>query len=233
MDQMELRLSARKAVSDLSQVVEQKDAALRRAELMKKEIDHRVMNSLQLISGLLRLQSRALGDSEASEELAVAANRVTAIAQVHRHIYASEDVASTACKEYLERLCSDLSSTLRPASRGDIVVEGIGAEIPTERIVPIGLIVNELVTNAVKHGAGRITVSLDRTASGDCSLSVSDEGAGLPAGFDPAAAPSLGMRVVRSLVQQLGGRLVAGNVEGSHGAKFTVLFSCSGERETS
>jgi two-component sensor histidine kinase len=233
MDQMELRLAARKAVSELSQVVTQKEAALHRAELMKKEIDHRVMNSLQLISGLLSMQGRAFGDSEASGALAVAAHRVSAIAQVHRHIYMSEDVAATECKGYLERLCRDLSGMLQTRNRGDIVVEGIETEIPTERIVPLGLIINELVTNAVKHGAGRITVSLGCTASGDCSLSVSDEGGGLPAGFDPASARGLGMRVVHSLVQQLGGQLLAGNAEGSRGAKFSLLFPRSGAPKAS
>lgn len=232
MDQMELRLSARQAVGELSQAVAQKEAALRRAEMMQKEIDHRVMNSLQLISGLLRLQSRAHGQSEASDELVVAADRVSAIAQVHRHIYMSEDIATTECKGYLKRLCGDLSGMLGSTGRGAIIVEAVDAKIPTEQIVPLGLIVNELVTNAAKHGGGTITVSFERPASGDYALSVSDEGAGLPPDFDPTTARSLGMRVVHSLVQQLGGQLLVGNAEASGGAKLTVMFPRSQPRGT-
>src|SRR3984893_4792098 len=82
MDQMELRLSARRAIADLSRMVDEKEAALRRAELMAKEIDHRVMNSLQLVSGLLNMQSRGMGSSEAAEQLALASHRVTAISQL-------------------------------------------------------------------------------------------------------------------------------------------------------
>jgi two-component sensor histidine kinase len=223
MDQMELRLSARRAISDLSQVVEQKDAALRRAELMAKEIDHRVMNSLQLTSALLRLQGRGLGDSDASEQLTLAANRVSAIARVHQHIYMSESVASIECKGYLARLCDDLSGILRSADE-PIRVEGIEAEISTAQIVPLGLIVNELVTNAAKHGAGKITVLLQQRQPAGYALSVCDEGPGLPAGFEPKTTRSLGMRVVRSLVQQLGGELLAETTEGRQGAKVTVLF---------
>ena len=224
MDQMELRLSARRAVSELTQVVLEKDAALRRSELMAKEIDHRVMNSLQLISSLLTIQGRGLGASEAADQLALAARRVLAIAKVHQHIYLSESIESTDCTQYLKRLCHDLSGMLRSEKLGDIVVEGVDCETPTERIVPIGLLVNELVTNAAKHGASRITVSLLDAESEGYSLSVSDDGAGLPVGFDPASAGGLGLKVVSSLVRQLGGRLLFGSGEGERGSRFTVLF---------
>jgi hypothetical protein len=115
MDQMELRLSARRALADLSgivdevsRMVDEKEASLRRAELMAKEIDHRVMNSLQLVSGLLNMQSRGVGNSETVEQLAPASSRVTTIAQVHRHIYQSDGVDKVGCKGYLERLCAEL-----------------------------------------------------------------------------------------------------------------------------
>lgn len=228
MDQMELRLSARRAIADLTQVVAEKEAALRRTELMAKEIDHRVTNSLQLVSALLHLQSRDLGDTEAAHQLTLAARRVAAIARVHQHIYLTESVESADCTQYLKRLCDDLSGVLQPDDRGGIVVKGISAMIPTTRIVPIGLLVNELVTNAAKHGAGRITVAFERVAGG-YALSVSDDGPGLPEGFDPAAAGGLGMRVIASLLQQLGGELRFGKAEGLQGARFTVLLPDLGQ----
>jgi two-component sensor histidine kinase len=224
MDQMELRLSARRAIADLSQAVAEKDEALRRAELMAKEIDHRVMNSLQLTSSLLRLQGHALGDTEAAEQLALAAGRVAAVARVHQHLYIGNDEGTTNLGSYLRRLCDDLSGTLRP-DQGAISIEVVDAALPTAKIVPLGLIVAELVTNAAKHGAGRTKVALEPASDGEYALSVSDEGAGLPTDYDPAATSGLGMRVISSLVGQLRGRLTFGANSNGTGAKFTVTFS--------
>jgi GAF domain-containing protein len=112
MDQMELRLSARQAVANLSSAVAEKEAARHRAELLAKETDHRVKNSLQLIAGLLRLQRYAVGDTEASAQLALAANRVAAVARVHQHLYAGDCVGIIDCNTYFERLCNDLSGNL-------------------------------------------------------------------------------------------------------------------------
>jgi two-component sensor histidine kinase len=229
MDQMELRLSARRAVAELSQAASEKDAALRRAELMAKEIDHRVMNSLQLVASLLTVQGRQLGATEASEQLSLAASRITTVARVHQHIYLSESVGTADCRVYLERLCADLSRLLPLGARGNIAVEGVRCEMPTERIAPIGLIVNELVTNAVKHGGGTITVSLHDAPSGGLALAVANDGVGLPADFDPALSGGLGMKVVSALAGQLGGEIRFDGGEGSRGVRFTLLFPASGE----
>lgn len=86
MDQMELRLSARRAVPELKEVIDEKDDALRRSAMMAKEIDHRVMNSLQMVASLLKLHGRSLADEPASAELDLAASRVAAVARVHQHI---------------------------------------------------------------------------------------------------------------------------------------------------
>lgn len=223
MDQMELRLSARRAISNLSRAVDQKEAAIRRAELLAKEVDHRVKNSLQMITSLLRLQRNPLGKSQASEQLALAANRVAAVIRVHHHLYAGDGDGSINCQEYLQRLCGDLSATLRP-DQPAIDVEVIEAALPRAKIVSLGLIVAELVTNAAKHGTGNIKVRLEHDQSGGFSLSVSDEGTGLPAGYDPAANTGLGMQVIATLVGHLHGRLICGTDVDGRGAEFTVLF---------
>ena len=205
MDQLELGLSSRSAVS--------------KANLMAKEIDHRVMNSLQFVSGLLALQSRSPGAEQAAAHLKLAANRVAAVAQVHRHFYA--DVAdNVSCIAFLKRLCADLSAILDR----EITVTGDEDLIPAKSIQAIGLIANELVTNAAKHGAGKINVEF--SASGDVNqLSVCDEGVGLVDGFDPQAdSAGLGMRVVNTLAKQLGGKLIAAGRADSEGACFTISF---------
>lgn len=204
MDQLEMRLSARNAVS--------------RAELMAKEIDHRVMNSLQFVSGLLTMQARSPGMGDAGAHLQLAANRVAAVAQVHRHFYAGDSEA-TSCIAFLKRLGADLEVVLGRS----IHVEGEEGNVPNAWIQPIGLLVNELVTNAAKHGKGRIDI-LYEVENGVHSVIVSDEGRDLPDDFDPAdSSKSLGMRVVRSLAKQLGGELSAGR-RPDGGSCFKVAF---------
>ena len=200
-----MQLSARRAVGQ--------------AKLMAKEIDHRVMNSLQFVSGLLTMQSRSPGVGEAAAHLKVAANRVAAVAQVHRHFYAGE-AAEMSCITFLRRLCDDLASILER----EVEVDGDEGNVPTTLIQPIGLLVNELVTNAAKHGKGKIFVAY-RCAAGGQMLTVCDEDDGLPPGFDPTATEgSLGMRVVTSLTQQLDGKFTARQRGDGPGACFAVAF---------
>lgn len=207
MDQLEMQLGARRAVSQ--------------AELLAKEIDHRVMNSLQFVSALLAMQSRSPDVGEAAAHLQLAANRVAAVAQVHRHFYA-EGASETSCIVFLRRLCAELEAILDRK----IVVRGDDGNVPTTSIQPIGLIVNELVTNAAKHGDGEIDV-LFENENGAHALIVSDEGRDLPDDFDPSAASkSLGMRVVTTLANQLGGELTAGR-RPDGGSCFKVAFPVS------
>ena len=151
--------------------------------------------------------------------MASAAHRVTAVAQVHRHFYA-DSADEVACVAYLERLCDDLASILGRK----IAVEGDDAMVPATSIQSIGLITNELVTNAAKHGAGKIDVAF-RVSADINRLIVCDEGTGLDDGFDPhSATAGLGMRVITTLAKQLGGTLDAGPRPDGTGTCFTVQF---------
>jgi two-component sensor histidine kinase len=203
MDQMELRLSARQAIGQ--------------ARLMAKEIDHRVTNSLQFISGLLMMQGHT-SNSETASHLQMAANRVAAVAQVHRNFY-TDEAEETSCITFLRRLCSDLSGILGTT----IEVGGDEGKVSTTRIQPIGLIVNELVTNAAKHGAGRIYVEY-KIRQGTHELSVYDEGEGLSNDFSPEGSAGLGMKVVTTLARQLGGQMTAQANPAGRGACFKVDY---------
>jgi two-component sensor histidine kinase len=206
MDQMEVRLSARLAVA--------------KAQMLAREIDHRVMNSLQFISGMLAMQSRSVNPTDAATQLKIAADRVAAVARVHRHFYAEEATETVSCVTFIRRLCDDLSSILE--SR--INVDGDDGDIPTTLIQPIGLLVNELVTNAAKHGAGRIDVFY-RAHGGEHMLVVCDHGIGLPSNFDLENSNSgLGMKVIRLLTKQLRGTITAEANPGDAGACFTIKF---------
>ena len=204
MDQLELQLAARHAVA--------------RAQLLAREIDHRVMNSLHFVSNMLTMQSRTSGAASAAEQLKIAASRVGAVARVHQHFY-SDETDEVSCMAFLRRLCADLSTILGKP----IAVDGDDANVSTIKIQPIGLIVNELVTNAAKHGTGRIDVRHEM--KGDLhALSVCDEGEGLLADFDPDNTGGLGMKVVQTLAGQLGGRLTTGLTPLGRGPCFTVTF---------
>ncbi len=204
-DQMELRLSALRALAH--------------AKLMAREIDHRVMNSLQFVSGLLALQSRAPDMVDASAHLKAAANRVAAVAQVHRNFY-SDEAEEMSCITFLRRLCADLSRIIE----WPVEICGDEGKVPTTQIQPIGLLVNELVTNAAKHAAGTIEVEV-RMRNGQCDLSVSDEGEGLPADFDLDNGTGLGMKVAKTLAAQLGSHLTAEPNLTGRGSRFSVSFS--------
>lgn len=206
-DQLELRLA--------------KNRAGARALLMAAEIDHRAMNSLQFVASLLHLQSRSVGP-EAKRQLVTAANRVLAVARVHRNFAADETADRIPVLAYLRRLCGELSDILG----APVTIEGTEASVPKMHILAIGLIVNELVTNAKKHGGGTIKITFDSRTAGHYELCVFDHGKGLPEGFSLNAPgrEGLGMKVIAALVVQLDGKLSAGANPAGAGACFSVAF---------
>ncbi len=207
-------------------LLHQKDDLIEQQAVLSQEADHRLLNGLQMIVSLLSLQSRAATNAEVASQLATAADRVAAIGRVHRRLHSLDGVEVFALKQYLEDLCRDLSLMLsaeRPVR--SIVVDGIEIEQPAGTAIPLGFIANELITNAVKYGTGRIAVRLEPNPPKGYALSIANGGPGLPDGFDPAARKGLGMKIIRSLVDRIGGELRIGRGEDGQGARFTVLFS--------
>ena len=153
----------------------------------------------------------------------IALPRSDAFITVSTHLMACKPLRSN---NSLSDLCRDFSMMLSSEHpRGPVVVEGIEIKLPAVTAIPLGFIANELITNAVKYGTGRITVSLEPNPEKGYALSVSNDGPGLPDGFDPADRKGLGMRIIRSLVKQIGGELRIGRGERNQGTRFTVLFS--------
>lgn len=196
-------------------------------EVLRRESDHRLLNNLQMVASLLSLQSRTEANAEAASSLSVAADRVHTMARIHRHLHSSDGSETVALKNFLDELCRDCSKIPTSADRGaqPIVVEGIELRLPTAVGFPLGLIVNELLTNAIKYGKGRISVKLEPRSGTACALSVCNHGSTLPDGFDPVASKGLGMSLVSSLVEQIGGELLIDRGEDDKGTRFTVLFS--------
>ena len=224
MDQLELRLTSRESIAALSIAVQQKEAALVQAELMAQEIDHRVLNSLNLIVSLLSVQSLQLRGTQAASEISKAAGKIMAVAQVHKHMQIDATVVTADCGAYLHRLCLDLREMLYKGDNATILVDAVSLSLPSEQIVRIGLIVNELVTNAVKQSATNLEVSLTPVEYAHLRLCVTDNGHGLPADFALDKMKGLGMKVVTSLVRNLQGRLSYGPAPGGSGTRFELNF---------
>jgi two-component sensor histidine kinase len=221
----EIRL--RKALVRDQALLHEKDELIRQQEILNQECHHRLLNNLQMIVSLLSLQSRKEENAEAALRLSVAAKRVAAITGLHRHLQSVASTETVEFRKYLDELCRDHSTMSMSEQRPDllIVVEGIELRLPTTTGVPLSLVVNELVTNAIKHGRGRITVKLEPHPGERYALSVTNDGSTLPAGFDPAACPGLGMNLVSSLTRQIGGELRIDRGDKNEGTRFTVLFS--------
>jgi two-component sensor histidine kinase len=200
----------------------EKSDLLQRHDTLAQEFEHRLVNSLQIIVSVLSLQSRT-ASPEAAAQLTVAAGRVASFARVHRRLHLLDHQASVEFKQYLQRLCEDLSGLLFEGET-TITVEAAEIDIPTAFAIPLAFILNELITNSAKYVKSNITVRLETSPIIGYSLSVSDDGPGLPRGFDPARSKGLGMKIIATLVKQIGGALQIASGDEGHGTRFTIKF---------
>lgn len=188
-------------------------AALDEKETLLKEVYHRVKNNLQVITSLLKLQARALGAGEAQNALTGSIGRVRAMSLVHEKLYQSGTLASIALNDYIGDLCRQLSVTTGAIDHGiDIICDAEPLEIRLEVAVPLGLLLNELVTNCLKHAfpegrRGKVTIRLRSEPSGIVLVSVIDDGIGIDAQHDIQSSSSLGLKLATTLCSQLDAQL--------------------------
>lgn len=177
-----------------------KDALLRDKDLLMQEVHHRVKNSLQLVRTLLHLQARTVSP-EAREQLEQAAGRILTISAVHQRLYEGGSVTETDAAAYVDALLGDMRAMLMdPANERSITLAADTMLLTADQVTPLGLVVSELVTNAIKYGAGDIKVSLGRLPAG-LEVAVEDGGPGFPDSFDPSSRKGLGMRLVLALAK--------------------------------
>ena len=174
-------------------------------ELLLREVNHRVGNSLQIIASLLHLQANSSTQEDVKAALTNAMGRVAAVAQVHRRLYTSHDLKSVMLNQYLDALLEDLRRSAEGNKMSRLTLQAAAVEIDPDRAVAIGIIVNELVMNAVKYaypdGAGPIHVEL--TAENDeLMLSIADEGVGFNGKSDPRST-GMGQRIVSAMAAKL------------------------------
>ena len=178
-----------------------------RLEALLGEVNHRVANSLQLVSAMVRLQATALTDPSAREALEDTQRRIQAIAQVHRRLYTSNDVESVDMQEYLGALVDELAETWSTeALPRALTLAAEPIRLPTDRAVSLGVIVTELVTNACKYayptGGGEVRVALRRVDDDVFLLAVEDDGCGIPEDAVPRGT-GLGTKLIRAMAQSL------------------------------
>ena len=219
-----IRLNRAKAKAE-QEMREAKD----RAETLLGEVNHRVANSLAMVAALVGLQANAITNEEAKSALAETQARIQAIAGVHRHLYTTDDVRSVHIGEYLQSLASELETSMQAGgSASRILVDVENISIPTEKAASVGVIVTELVTNAIKYAygaeaGGEVRISVAR--SGDLiDLSVEDDGIGWNGTGKPQGT-GLGSRIVKAMAHGLGGT-VAYQAEG-RGTRVSLQFSAS------
>jgi PAS domain S-box-containing protein len=203
-----------------------RNAELRERDALLQEIHHRVKNNLQVISSLINMQVRTLHDGSTRAALQQCRSRVETMAQIHEMLYQSKDYSSVPFEKYAKELANRvLSASGLSPDEVTIHFDMQDISLAVDQAIPCALILNELISNTLKHafptGAGTIRIELRRVADNLIFLCVSDDGVGIPPGFDPARSSSLGMQLVVTLAEQLDGWL---EIDRAPGAAFRITF---------
>ena len=215
-------------ISERKKAEEATQASLKEKEVLLDEIHHRVKNNLQVISSLLKLQSRDIKDEHYAEMLKESQSRVNAMALIHEKLYQSPDLARIDFGEYIKGLAGALfRSHGSDAARIALKTEVEGIMLGANHAMPCGLIVNELVSNSLKHAfpkgrEGEIKIAMRPTAENELELVVSDNGSGVPEDLDFRNVESLGLQLVTILAEdQLGGQI---ELDRTGGTRFQIRF---------
>ncbi|HEX3342368.1 MAG TPA: histidine kinase dimerization/phosphoacceptor domain -containing protein [Pseudolabrys sp.] len=200
-------------------------AALDRHQILLKEVNHRVKNSLQVVSSMLQLQASAVGDATLKDHLQEASTRVSAVGRAYERLAYKADYENIGLVSYLREVINDLETSVAPCKVQLEAPDEI--QFAADRAILVALVVNELVLNAGKYAypnstSGLIWIRLHKIDSNFVSVSVRDEGIGLPAGFDPTTSKRLGSRLINALAKQLGADLT--RPFSAVGTNFTLLI---------
>jgi len=218
---------ARQELDERERAEEKLKASLAEKEVLLQEIHHRVKNNLQVISSLLYLQAKGVHDPQVLAILEESRHRVRSMALVHEHLYQTDYPTHVDAAKYVRTLTSYLLRSYEVrADQIELKVEVDDLRLGIDSAVPCGLLINELVSNALKHAfpdgqKGEIQVALQAMANNDYRLIVTDDGIGLPGGIEGHSADSLGLRLVQTLTQQLEGVL---ELDTSAGTRFEIVF---------
>ena len=214
-------------ITERKRAEEKLRSALKEREVMLREIHHRVKNNMQIISSLLRLQSRQIRNKKILDLFNVGQNRIRSMALIHESLYQSSDMAKINFSDYIKRLTTHLLSTYRvDMERIRMKVDVRDIYLDINRAIPCGLVINELVSNSLRHAfpgsqKGDVKVIMKANKQDKYSLVVKDTGVGFPEDVDFRQTESLGMQLVIDLISQLGGTI---RLKRDRGTEFRVVF---------
>jgi len=201
--------------------------SLAEKEILLREVHHRVKNNMQIISSILRMQSRNIDDPKLKDVLQESQNRIHSMALIHENLYNNKSLANINFASYIKSLTNNIARTYISHQANVIFDYQIDeAYLPMDIAIPCGLIINELISNSFKYAfrdksKGIISIHFQNIKDDEYKLTVSDNGVGIPAGLDITKTKSLGMKILHKLVQQIEGDLKS---DFSNGTKFTIIF---------
>ncbi len=198
---------------------------LKEKELLVKEVHHRVKNNFQIVSSLLELQSKGIEDEKALALANEGKNRVKSMALIHQKLYQDKS-GLVNFDEYIQLLVKELGSLYRSKNKIKTNISSKNMKFDVDTAIPLGLIINELITNSYKYAFGEskeneLLISINKEVNEDFKLVIEDNGPGISEDFDIKKAKSLGLRLVNRLVKQLHGKL---NVTNKNGTRFEIFF---------
>jgi two-component sensor histidine kinase len=214
-------------ITERKRAEEQLKTSLKEKEVLLKEIHHRVKNNLQIISSLLKLQSEYIQDEQMLRMFRESQNRVKSMALIHEKLYQSKDLVKLDLVEYIRNLAAYLFRSYGVDSYAiSLQIEVDNVSLGIDTAIPCGLIINELVSNSLKHAfpasrEGEIRIAFRSGRDNQFTLIVSDNGAGLPRDLDFLKTESLGLQLVNMLVHQLEGAI---ELDRSGGTAFKITF---------
>jgi two-component sensor histidine kinase len=199
---VELQNSLETAAAERNRYEKRLKGLIADKDMLMQEVHHRVKNSLQLVRGMLSLQARGAGHPGTKAALMAAASRIMTVADVHQHLYQGHSTAEIHVGRYVEDLAADLAASLiGPDSSRQIHARAADVIWPSEKATTLGLIITELVTNAIKYGAGDVSIFFRIGEDGHGELVVEDQGKGFPADFGLGQGSGLGSKLVTSLIR--------------------------------
>ncbi len=216
----ERTMQLKHSLSEQAELLSEKD-------VLMKEIHHRVKNNLQVISGLLELQGKSLENESVREALRDGQNRVRSIALIHQNLYQFENLSNIELKRFVTDLCRQVESIYKKRNDIELRIDVPVLYLDIDSAVPLGLIMNELLSNSFKYAfdadkPGKIDLRIHSIEEGRYELLYSDNGPGLPAGFDLTKATTLGLQLIHDLSRQIGGKVT---YRYNDGALFIINFT--------
>jgi len=213
-------------VNMLGEELKSSTLSLREKEQLLRELHHRVKNNLQIISSLLNLQTENTQDEKFLALIRESRNRIKSMALVHEMLYATADLSSIKLKDYIKTLCESIYlSYRRPDMKINFHIEiRDEAQFEIDKMIHLGLILNEIISNSLKYAfdtdKGNITIALQEKDNKH-TLSIKDDGKGLPVNFDKKTDGHLGMQLIFLLTEQINGRA---DLESKTGTSYTLNF---------